>query len=235
MKSTYFSLLLLASLVVTACGGAQNPPPKPLKYHFDEQHIASVSMDDKQEMLAAQNEYHRAKAERMKVEADLEQVKTDIDVAKNEVAQAKLAKKSAATQKKKADESEDMTRINAAARDERIAEVSLRAAKQKVTALKAKKKWLDKLLRYTQENVFATEARYELAKTQVARANNISPRGYAQPPFVEQQKERSRKAQRAKLIADREKEAWQKEVAKWKEKRKDEHEARGTDTASSKK
>ena len=215
-----------------ACGGAEEPRPQPLKHHFDEQHIAQVGMDEKQAMLQAQNEYHRAKAEKMKAEADHADVVNKLELAKNEKKRAEISKDSAGKQKSAASESGDTTRMNAAMRDDRVAELGLRAADQRVDTLNARKRWLEKLIRYTEENTYAAEAKYELAKARLAKQHNIAPRGFAFQAYVDQHEERSRRAQRSKLIADREREKWQAEEKDYQAKRAESDRARGVDTTA---
>jgi hypothetical protein len=226
------TLLLTVAIAASACGGASEPGPGPLKHHLDETHVAKLGMDEKQAMLAAQTEYHRAKAEKMKAEADLEDLKTKLELARNEKKQAEISKESASTKKDAANDSGDTTRMNAAMRDDRVAELGMRAADQRVDTLEAKKSWLDKQLRYTEENTYAAEAKYELAKAKLAREHNISPLGFAYQAYVDQQEDRSRRAQRAKLIADRQREKWQSEEKDYQAKKAESDHARGVDTAS---
>ena len=90
---------ITAAVALAACGGSSEPKPRPLKYHFKEQHIAKVGVDQKKEMLDAQAEYNRAKQEKMKAEADYADSKTRLDVARNEAKQARLQKDSADSKK----------------------------------------------------------------------------------------------------------------------------------------
>lgn len=225
-------LICVAIATAASCGGADDPGPGPLRHHLDEKHVAQIGMDEKQAMLSAQNEYHRAKAEKMKAEADHEDLKTKLDLAKNEKKQAEISKDSAGKKKSAANDSKDQTRVNAAMRDDRVADLTLRAADQRVDTLEAKRDWLRKLLRYTEENTYAAEAKYELAKARLAKQHNIAPSGFALQAYVDQQEDRSRRAQRAKVIADREREKWQSEEKNYQAKKAESDRARGIDTAS---
>ena len=227
------SLSLSVAIATAACGGAGAAPgPGPLRHHFDELHIAQVSKEEKQELLRAQSEYHRAKAEKMKAEADQEDVKAKLQLARDEKKRAEEAREKAAEQKSAAGDSDDNARKNAATRDDRVAELTLRTADQRVDTLAAKKKWLEELLRYTEENTYAAEAKVELAKARLAREHNISPPGFAMQAYVDQYEERSRRAQRAKVIADRQREKWQVEEKDYQAKKVESDRARGVDTAS---
>ncbi len=225
-------LYCVAIAAMAACGGAAVPGPKPLRHHLEEKHVAQIDMAEKQEMLAAQSAYNKAKAEKMKAEADFEDVKTKLELAKNDKKQADIAKDSASTKKESANDSGDNTRINAAMRDDRVAELALRAADQRVDTLEAKKSWLEKLIRFTEENTYATEAKYELAKAKLARNHNIAPGGFALQAYVDQYDERSKRAQKAKLIADKQREKWQSEEKDYQAKKQESDHARGVDTAS---
>jgi hypothetical protein len=223
---------IAAAGALASCGGSSEPKVQPLKYHLEESFIASVPMEQKNAMLQAQSDYQRAKAEHMKAEADHKDVGTQLDVAKNEHKQAKIDLESAESKKSAADDSKDMTRINAAMRDKRVAELRERATDQHVDALKARKKYLKKLRRYTEENMYAAEAKYELAKADLCRANNISPRGFAHQAYVDQQRDRFRAAQEAKGPADQERASWQEKDKKYAATRQEYDHARGVDTAT---
>jgi hypothetical protein len=144
--------------------------------------------------------------ERAKAEADYNESGTKIDIAKNERDQAILSEKSAAAEKKAADGSNDLTRINAASAEMRRAELARKAADEKVSWLNADRGYLKKWLRYTTENMYAAEAKFELAKARVAQQRNIRPPGFELGRFEKQNTERSERAQRERAKAMQEKE-----------------------------
>lgn len=232
-RSQLVVVLVVLSVAAVGCGAAQDPGPPPLRHHLDEQHLAKATMEEKAAMLQAQSDYNRAKQEKMKAEADRDDTKTQLDIARNDLEKAKLEQSSAGKRKDAADKSKDWNQKNLGKRDERVAELTVRAADQRVDALEAKRDWLAKQVRYTEENLYAAEAKYELAKARLAREKNISPSGFAFQAYVDQQEDRSRRAQRAKVIADREREGWQSEHKEWLAKKKEADEARGIDTAAS--
>jgi hypothetical protein len=222
------SILALA----VGCGGSPAPGPQPLKYHFKEQHIATIAVDQKKEMLEAKTEHDRAVQEKRNAAADYASSRTALDAARDQAQKARRQKDAATSRKSAARRSDDFERINLALRDERVAEVTLRAAEQKVEMLKARRAWQKTLLRFTEENVYATEARYELAKAKVARANNIAPSDFAFQAYVDQHEQRRRSADRTRVIADRDREKWQAAQVDFEARKRDENEARGVDTAS---
>ena len=223
---TLFSLGLITTLL-WGCGGGGNPGPKPLSFHFDDMYIARVAMEEKQPIIEAQNEYSKAKMERAEAEAGLEDVKTKMSVAKNERQQALLEEKSARAKEKAANDSGDMTRVNNAKRELRSSELLRRAADQKIEALKAKRVYLKRLVRYTIENMYAKEAKFELAKGRVAKKNNVRPRGFKISNYEKQASQRSREAQKSKALAEREKSQFEKEKKKWKSMNSESDKARG--------
>ncbi len=213
MRSSYWVALLAAALA--ACGGSGPKRPQPLSHHFDEYHIARVPIAERQEVFKAQNDYQIAKGEYMTAQTKLEDNATRAEVAKNELKQALLAEDSAKSKQKNAESTGDMNRVNTAKADLRAAEMARRAADQKVAAVKAEKKWLEKYILYTEEQMYAQEAKFELSKAQVAQQKNIRPKGFAMPPYKEQFDARSREAQRTKALADQEKAKYQVEKKKY--------------------
>ena len=205
----------LASLCLLGCGGGGDAGPTPLKHHFDDMHIAAVEMGDKQPVMQTQNDYSIAKMEHAKADADYNESGTKLDVAKNERQQALLAEKSAKTEKKAADDSNDMNRVNSSAAEMRRAELARKAADEKVAYLEAQRKYLKKFVRYTEENMYAKEAKFELSKARVAKQKNIKPKGFELSVYERQYKDRSERAQRARAVADRERSKANEKKKKW--------------------
>jgi len=196
----------LGCLIMTlaaACGGG-DPGPMPLAHHFDDMHIAAIPLAEKTQVIEAQNDYSLAKMEKAKAEADFAEVATELTVARNEREQALLSEKSARSKKKAAEDSSDLTRINAAAVEMRAAELARKAADEKVTWVKARRAYLAKRVRYATENMYAMEAKYEVAKARLAKAKSIRPKGFDFAAFDKQYKRRSERAQRARAVARRE-------------------------------
>ena len=210
-----------------ACGGGGPSRPKPLSTKFDESYLDAVSYDKKEVMFKAQNEYQRARAKYREAESKLAEAKTMLQVAKNERDQAVLGEKSAGEKRKSAEASGDMNRVNAASREARIAELGRRAADEKVEARKAEVKYLEKLVLYAEEEMFHQEARFELAKARMARDNNIKPKDFQFAPYEQQVQDRSKRSQRARLIADQERQKSNDRKKKWEAAQKQVDAARG--------
>ena len=197
------ALPLIGLTGLLACGGGGGDAgPGPLKHHLDDMHIAQVPIGEQQAVIQARNDYGVAKMTRAKAEADYGDSGTKLDVAKNERKQALLEEKSAEAKEKSANSSADMNRINAAKREKHAAQLSRKAADEKVDTIKLDRKYLKKWLRYTEENMYAMEAKFELAKAQLAKNKNIKPRGFTFATFQAQASERSKRAQKAKMVAD---------------------------------
>ena len=120
-----------------------------------------------------------------------------------------------------------MTRVNTVKGEMRGAELGRRAADQKIEALKAKRNYLKLQLRYTLENMYAMEARFELAKARVAKSKNIQPKNFKVSYYEKQSTERSRSAQKARSLTAKEKGNYEREKKKWQSMKKDADRASG--------
>ena len=224
----------IAVAVATACGGASGATrPKPLQYHFKEQYLTKVPPEQRAEMKGALAEYNRAKQENQKAESEYADSKNKLDQAKGEASKAHGQKESADSERESAEDAKNnFNQLNMAKRDQRVAEVTQRAADQKVDMLEARRSYLDKWVRYTREYVYTAEAKYELAKANTARAHDIAPPDFAYQAYVDQYEKRRARSDKLKGPADGEKEHWLAEQKDYDAKRRDEMEARGIDTAA---
>lgn len=199
---------------LVGCGGSSGPAP--LKYSMDDMYLATVPIEDKQEVLQAQQAYSVAKMERASVEAKYQEAGHRLDVAKNQEKQARLDMKNAESKKQAAEDTGDMNKINARSAELHGAELARQAAQAKVEWVKENKKYLKEELRYRTEEMYHQEARYELAKAQVAQQKNIRPKGFDFASYQAQVQERSRRAQKwraraeqAKTKAENKKKQWE--------------------------
>ncbi len=196
------ALSLSLAFGVAACGGSSDGPPPPLGRHFEDSYIAGLPVDQQSDVIAAQSEYNVAQREKAKAEADLREQKVQLDVARNEARAAKLDVDSAASNEKAAQASADQNRINEATKEKRGAELARNAADERVKYYTAYGAWLNKLLRYTQENDYWRESRYELAKARLAQKNNIAPAGFNYDNYVQQEAQRAKRVESAKAKAE---------------------------------
>lgn len=227
MRRTVGSILAATLAGVVACGGAGLSMPKPLTETIDEMHIARVPREQRPTVGAAQDEFNLAKSDRMTAETTLSDVNTEIEVAKNDAEKAGLEERSARTKAKDAASSADMNRKMNADREVRAAEIGAKAADAKVTYLKAKREYLKMQVRFTAFNTYAKEAKFEVEKAKVAKANSIQPPGFVFDLFEKQYKDRSEAAQRAKLDADNAKKKAEEKKKRWKEQEKEWYAAKG--------
>ncbi|WP_428264251.1 hypothetical protein [Haliangium sp.] len=227
MQSPYILRMCLLSLLVLApaCGGESRPGP--LQHTIDEMFIAKVPLPEKQGVLQAQQDYQEARMLQNQVQAEYNDSATELEVAKNEHEQAKLDQKSAESRQKAAEESGDMNRVNAVARDIRAAKLKADAAGKKVQYIEAHRVYLKKKLLQAEDEMYAKEARLELAKARVAKANNIRPKGFDLANFERQSEERAKYAQRTKALLQREKADADKLRKEWKALQQEAARARG--------
>jgi hypothetical protein len=195
MGKNFASLFVL---IAVACGGPKDSPPGPLSKHFDDMYIAAVPLDQKQLVVQTQNDWSLAKMENAKAEADISSVNTLIDVSHNDQKAAHLAFDSANSQKKDAEKSADMNRIHQSEKDLNTAQDMIKAADARTAYLEAYRGYLSRQLRYAQENMYAKEAAYELAKSQLGQKNNIAPKGIVYADFPAQADERAKRVGGAK-------------------------------------
>ncbi len=200
LSSVVFSVV---AMVAVACGGPDDSPPGPLGNHMDDMYIAAVAMDQKTQVSQTQADWSTAKMENAKAEADYNDVSgAKLSVARNEHQSAKLQINSAIENKKAAEASGDMNRVNAAQADVHKAELLEKAAAARVRYFEAYRDFLKVHWRFTQENMYWREAQYEQAKVELAQKNNIQPKGVNLAAFKPQTEERGNRTQSAKQKVD---------------------------------
>ncbi|MBA3459163.1 MAG: hypothetical protein H0T46_04325 [Deltaproteobacteria bacterium] len=211
--------VLSFGFVASGCGGASDSPPTPLSKHFDDMHIARVPIDQQRAAVESiQSQYQVAKMENANAEAEYNEAKTQLSVVKNDAKASKLSIDSAISNKKSAESSADNNRINQAARELHAAEAATKAANARVKYHEAYVNWAKKNHRATLETMYWREAQFELAKSQLAQKNNVSPKGVNYEWFPKQEAERNKRAANAKAKAEDERkralsqrEAWLKQ------------------------
>jgi len=203
MRVTAFACAV-AVVMIGACGGPQDEPPKPLSRHFDDMYIAAVPIEEKQAVIKTQNDWSVAKMEKAKADADQNEAGVLVDVAKNEREATRLDERSAQSRKKAAEQSADMTRINEANKEVAGTELARRAADERVGYLEAYRNWLKVQVRGTEHNMYWREAQFELAKARVARSKNIQPKGFVYEEFERQEADRAKKSAGYKDKVERE-------------------------------
>ncbi|HUJ58124.1 MAG TPA: hypothetical protein VLX92_06520 [Kofleriaceae bacterium] len=192
---------------MVACGGSSDSPPGPLARHFDDMYIAAIPIDQKQSVVQSQQDYSVAKMEQAKAEADYNDATTQLQIARNDAQAAHLNVSSAVSSKKSADASGDQNRINDAIKNLHTAEDMAKAADARVRYIDTYRNFLHRYLRYTQENTYYREAQFEGAKAQLAKQNNIQPKGVSYDAFPGQTEERQHRTQAAKERAEHDKQA----------------------------
>lgn len=184
------------------CGGGAEEAPKPLSYHFDEMYLAAVGADGQKASFDAQHEWTVSRAEDAKANSDLNEANMQIGIARNDQKAAHLAVENAINAKKAAEKSADTNRVNQATKDEHTAEDNEKAAKARVDYLQAFIGFMRKYQVYTAANMYWHEAKFEATKAQIAKQNNIAPKGVAFDSFPKQHDDRSKRVQREKDRAE---------------------------------
>jgi len=197
--SKIFAIAVLAvGVQLGACGGSDTPSG-PLAKHFDDMYIAAIPLDQKQSVVQTQNDWSVAKMENAKAEADYNEVETEkLTIARNDVKASHLAVDSAISQKKSAEASADMNRVNQAQKDLHTAESLQKASEARVKYLEAYRDFLKRYWRYTQENMYWREAQYENAKAQLGQKNGIAPKGVSYDAFPKQEQDRAKRESAAR-------------------------------------
>jgi hypothetical protein len=169
-------------------------------------YIARIPLDQKQSVVQTNNDYSVAKMEAATAEAQFQESDTQLHQAINDSKAAKLQVDSAVSAKKMADQSADTNRVNQAVKDLHTAEDLDKAAAARVKYLQDYRNYLKVYWRYTQENQYWREAQFEQAKGQIAKQNNIAPKGFNYDEYPKQVDARGKRTESAKQKAQKAKE-----------------------------
>jgi hypothetical protein len=191
--------LLVSSLLVAAMGcGASDEPPKPLGAHYDDMYIASVPLDQKQQMIQSQQDWNVARMQNANADAQEKDAESQLHQAHNDQKAAQLGVDSASSNKKSADASNDMNRINQATKDLHTAQDLANASAARVRYIEAYVRYLRRYERWTLENMYFRESQYENTKAQIGQHNNIAPKGVTYDSFPKQMEDREHRTSGAK-------------------------------------
>lgn len=194
-------LTIVCLLGLYACGSSDSPPG-PLAQHFDEMYIAAIPLDQKQAVVQTQQAWNVARMENANAEAQVKESDSQLHQASNDQKATRLAMDSAASNTKSAQASNDMNRINDSTKAESTAKDVGKASDARVKYLQTYHSYLKHYLRYTQENMYYREAEFEAAKAQLAKTNNIAPKGVTYDSFPKQQESRKGRTDSAKSKAE---------------------------------
>lgn len=205
----------VAVILAAGCGGSSDSPPAPLERRFDEMHVARFTLEQKNDIVKARNDWEVSRMENANAEAQIGEINTQIGIVRNEQKAAKLAVDNAMTNKKSAEASSDTNRINAAVKELHTAELLHRAAEARTKYFETYRDYLKRLGRYTAENMYWREAQFELAKAKLAQQNNIAPKGVQYDWYPKQEAQRSQRAQAAREKEQAEKQRAQSARQTW--------------------
>lgn len=185
----------------SACGSSDSPPG-PLAQHFDEMYIAAIPLDQKQAVVQTQQAWNVARMENANADAQLKEADSQLHQARNDQKASRLSMDTAASNTKSAQASNDMNKINEATKSDSAAKDIGKASDARVKYLETYHAYLQRYLRYTQENMYYREAEFEAAKAQLAKTNNIAPKGVTYDTFPKQQEARKGRTDSAKAKAE---------------------------------
>ena len=168
-------------------------------------YIAAIPLDQKQQVVQTQQEWNVARMENANADAQVKESESQLHQARNDQKATRLAIDSAVSNKKSADASADMNRINQSVKDLNTAQDLGKASDARVKYLEVYHGYLKRYFRYTQENMYWHEAQFEAAKATLAKANNIAPKGVAYESFPKQLDERQKRTQSSKEKSEAEK------------------------------
>jgi hypothetical protein len=198
MRSLSKILASLAFVALAACGGGDSPPG-PLARHFDDMYIAQISVDQKTAIVNQQQAYSVAKMENAKAEADLQDLtNSKLPVARNELTTLRTGVNTAQIEKKSATQSNDTNKMNDAAKSLDTAQKLEKAGVAHVKYLEAYQAYLKATARYTAENMYWQEAKFEQSKATLAQNSHLAPANIKYEWFPSQEQERGKRVDKAK-------------------------------------
>jgi hypothetical protein len=203
MRALSKILMIGALCCATACGGGdEDSPPGPLSSHFEMKYIIQVDTAQQTAALDAQREWNLAQAREGKAKADYDEMTARLTGARNDQAKAKLEVSTALSNKKLAETSGDTNKLNVAQKDLRTAELAVKAADARIRYYETYRNWMKTSWRNEQEHMYWAEAKFELAKSQIAQKNNIAPAGVTFANYPKQEQDRGKRAASSKQKAE---------------------------------
>ena len=165
-------------------------------------YIAAIPLDQKQAVVQTQQAWNVARMENANADAQVKEADSQLHQARNDQKASRLSMDTSASNSKSAQASNDMTKINEATKADSAAKDIGKASDARVKYLETYHAYLQRYLRYTQENMYYREAEFEAAKAQLAKANNIAPKGVSYDTFPKQQEARKARTDSAKAKAE---------------------------------
>ena len=133
------------------------------------------SVQEKQGILAAQQEKEVAKTEQQKAEADLKNIDNELSVAENDYKAAKLQLDTAKLNVKSGRAVGRRHPQGQSTHDVKIAELGVKASDAKVDWLNKKRKWIKAQRDAADDHFAAADSRLELEKAKLAQQKGIKP------------------------------------------------------------
>jgi len=191
--------ILFAVLATLAACGPSDDPPGPLTSHYPDMAIVRIPMDQRGDVIQAQQDFNVAQMEEANAEARVFDAQTKLNEAVNDAKTTHIGVDTAANNKKAAEATGDMNAVKQRDKELQTARDLDGAAQARVHYLEAYITYLNRFVRWTQEKKYQREAQYEVAKAQLGQRNNIAPQGVVYDVFPRQVAERQHRVETAKL------------------------------------
>ena len=145
----------------------------PLEHHFDKQKIAALPMDQRSEVLSAQNALNEQEMALEKSKADRSRAKEEVKQAEAELAEAKQKESTCAELMKQGDKC--FPKVAPGQEQMKAANTNREAAQAKLDYYEARRELVETEHDYRQAAYYSAEARLELAKAKLAAKNGLVP------------------------------------------------------------
>ena len=204
-------LPIALAFAFAACGS----PKPPIQHRIDMKTIAATPPDGRTEVGEAYKALAMARAELAHVEYLLEDISYELKLAKMEREQVESNRKMAEVREKRSRSAFKMALAKSAAKAMDSMKSNSQKEKKHMEYLKAEQSYLKKKRSYALVAVDHAEARFELAKANVVKDRNLSPKGFKHQKFVSQEQRNKKRAdskrsamQSAKQKASSKHKAW---------------------------
>lgn len=189
-------------LFAAACGGT--PRNTALKNRVAEERLAPVSVADRATEAEAHQGVFLAEWQIAFTKGQLDGAKLEVKIAKNNLASAKIGMKSALLEKKAADESGDVNKIQAATQAALVAEKEAEVHQISIDRAKQSLAYLKKRLVYEESQFRSHEAKLEYSRASSLNTAGIVPPNFKLNTYKSQYSDRKAQAKSNKAAVDSE-------------------------------
>lgn len=178
-------VVVLAASSLIACGGNDNPT---IKHRLDMSSLAQTPPEERLPVAAAYRSQYAAEQDRAHTAFALKDSQYALKIARAKQAQGKQDQKIAELESKRSEAAFMTSLANAATKLLDRSKKDAQTQKLEISYLEAQRKYLKKYLSYTEAQVVATEAAFELAKAKLAKERGATPKDFDLAKFANQEK-----------------------------------------------